>query len=235
MNIVYHASSSRGAANFGWLDSKHTFSFGEYFNPERVNFGKLRVLNDDTVAPGKGFGTHPHRDMEIVSIPLSGSLMHKDSEGNEQLIRKGEVQIMSAGTGVYHSEFNASLTEEVKFLQIWIMPKNLAIHPRYEQKKFEFQLGEWTNVVSPLEHNLGGVKVNQDAFFSMIHFDKQEINYSLKAKGNGIYLFIVAGSIVIEGKTYSLRDGVGITDLEQISITSNEYTELLVIEIPMQA
>ena len=235
MNIVYHASSTRGAANFGWLESKHTFSFGEYFNPERVNFGKLRVINDDTVAPGKGFGTHPHRDMEIVSIPLFGTLLHKDSQGNEQFIRKGEVQIMSAGTRVYHSEFNASETEEVKFLQIWIMPKKLSIHPRYEQKKFEFRLGEWTTVVAPLENNLGAVGINQDSFFSMIHFEKQKINYSLKLKGNGIYLLILNGSMVMDGKTYLTRDGVGITDIEQVSIETNEYTELLVIEVPMQS
>jgi redox-sensitive bicupin YhaK (pirin superfamily) len=230
--MLIHKSDSRGTANFGWLNSRHTFSFGDYYEPSRMGFGKLRVLNDDTVAAAQGFGTHPHRDMEIISIPLSGSLQHKDSEGNEQLITKGEVQIMSAGTGVYHSEYNASSSEEVKFLQIWIMPKLLQMKPRYEQKSFLFQPNVWTTVVAP-EGKEGGVSINQDAYFSIIPISQQEVTYQTKIPGQGIYLFVLEGEIILNGTKINRRDGVELTEEHRISIKAEGDAEVLLIEIPL--
>lgn len=229
--MIIHPSNTRGVANHGWLKSHHTFSFADYYNPERMSFGALRVLNDDSVAPAMGFGTHPHRDMEIISIPLSGSLQHRDSEGNAQLIRKGEVQIMSAGTGVYHSEYNASTSEDVKFLQIWVLPKKLGIKPRYEQKIFDPKVNQLSLVVSP-DGREGSVTINQDAFFSLAEINNGEVAYARKLKGNGVYIFVLEGEVEIDGKTFSKRDGIGFEHFETINIKS-KLAEVLLMEVPM--
>lgn len=231
--MITHPADTRGLANFGWLKSRHTFSFGEYFNPERMSFGTLRVINDDSVDAGAGFGTHPHRDMEIISIPLEGALKHKDSEGNSHEIRKGEVQIMSAGTGIAHSEHNASSSDQVKFLQIWVLPKKLGIKPRYEQKAFERKDNALTLVVSPTGEE-GSVTINQDAYFSTLNLKAgNEQTYKKHLSENGLYIFVLSGEIKVDGKTFSARDGVGITDFETLNIQANKDAEVLLMEVPM--
>lgn len=231
--MITHLSHTRGMADFGWLKSRHSFSFGEYYNPSRMGFGALRVINDDAVSGSTGFGNHPHEDMEIISIPLEGALKHRDSEGNAHEIKKGEVQIMSAGTGIYHSEYNASIFEEVKFLQIWVMPKKLGIKPRYEQKAFPESNNKLTVVVSP-DGKDGGVTINQDAWFSLGKFDEgQSFEYDLKRKGNGVYLFILSGSVEVDGQKLSVRDGAGFTDVEKLNFKVIEKGEFLLIDVPM--
>ncbi len=232
--MITHLSETRGLADHGWLKSRHTFSFANYYNPERMGFGALRVINDDSVDAGQGFGTHPHRDMEIISIPLEGVLGHKDSEGNNGLIKKGEVQIMSAGTGIAHSEMNASTTDAVKFLQIWVLPKKLGIKPRYEQKSFDEKerKNKLVTVVSP-DGRDGSVTINQDAFFSLTDLDAGKvISYGRKLAGNGVYVFVLKGEIEIEGKPFSARDGVGIPDFESIKIEAKTAAEILLMEVP---
>lgn len=235
VTMITHPSETRGVANHGWLKSKHTFSFANYYNPERMNFGALRVINDDSVDAAMGFGTHPHRDMEIISIPLEGTLAHKDSEGNSHLIRKGEVQIMSAGTGISHSEVNASQDEAVKFLQIWVMPKKLGVKPRYEQKSFkaEDRKNKLTTIVSP-DGRDGSVTINQDAFFSLTDIQSgNKVKYERKLAGNGVYVFILSGEVEIEGTTFKSRDGVGITDFESMTLSAHKDSEVLLMEVPV--
>jgi redox-sensitive bicupin YhaK (pirin superfamily) len=232
--MISHPSETRGFANHGWLKSHHTFSFAEYYNPSRMNFGALRVLNDDSVASGNGFGTHPHRDMEIISIPLQGTLKHQDSEGNKGLIKKGEVQIMSAGTGIFHSEENASTSEDVKFLQIWVMPKKLGITPRYGQKEFDFNDHSSTLVASP-DGRDGSLVINQDAFFTVANIDAgKESDYQIKLLGNGLYLFVLEGEIEINGAKLKTRDGLGISALDHVIIKATVKTEILLMEVPMK-
>ncbi len=230
--MIIHQSETRGKANHGWLNSNHTFSFAGYYNPERMNFGALRVLNDDSVAPGMGFGTHPHSDMEIVSIPLSGSLQHKDSEGNFGVIKKGEIQLMTAGTGVAHSEFNASNSEDVKFLQIWVIPKKFGVKPRYEQKEFDFKKNELTLVVSP-DGRDGSVTINQDAFFTIANLKNNEVTYERKLEGNGVYIFVLRGEIEIDGQRFGTRDGVGLENFSSVNLKSSD-AEVLMMEVPMR-
>ncbi len=237
MKTIVHKSESRGAADFGWLKSRHTFSFANYYNPERIHFGMLRVLNDDHVAPGAGFDAHPHRDMEIVSIPLAGALEHKDSMGTGSIIRPDEVQIMSAGTGIVHSEYNASSEEEVNFLQIWVLPKRAGIPPRYEQKQYapEDRKNRFVTVVSP-EENSGGVWINQDAYFSLGDFDAgTSTEYTLKNAGHGAYVFVIHsdGEVLIAGESAGKRDAVGVYDTERFTIEAKAASRLLVIEVPM--
>lgn len=226
-------SETRGLADHGWLKSRHTFSFAEYYDPKRMGFGALRVINDDFVAAGKGFGTHPHRDMEIISIPLSGSLKHRDSEGNAAEIRKGEVQIMSAGTGIFHSEHNASDTEEVKFLQIWVMPKKYGIKPRYDQKTYELKDNEFTLVVSP-DGNGSAVGINQDAYFSLGRLTPgAKLSYDVKRAGNGVFVFVLSGTLTVNGQELRTRDGVGISETEKLNFVAGETAEVLLMEVPM--
>ncbi len=230
-----HRSNTRGHAEHGWLDSHHTFSFASYHNPERVRFGLLRVLNDDIVQPGEGFGTHPHDNMEIVSIPLSGALAHKDSTGNEHVINTGDVQIMSAGSGLYHSEYNASQKEEVNFLQIWVFPKERDIQPRYDQKTFSKaeRKNKFQAVVSP-EKNSSSLWINQDSYFSLADIEAgKEITYNINKKGNGVYLFVISGSVEAAGTNLDKRDGFGIEDTDKITVSAKENSEILVIEVPM--
>ncbi len=235
MKTTLHKADSRGKADHGWLNSHHTFSFASYHNPERVRFGLLRVLNDDIVQPGEGFGTHPHDNMEIISIPLKGALAHKDSTGNEHVINTGDVQIMSAGSGLYHSEYNASKKNEVNFLQIWVFPKERDIEPRYDQKSFtaEERKNKFQLVVSPDKDN-GSLWINQDAYFSLVNLEKgKDVSYNINKKGNSVYLFLIDGSITAAGEKLDKRDGMGIEDTNEVAISAREDSELLVIEVPM--
>lgn len=235
MKTIVHSSASRGLANHGWLKSRHTFSFAGYHNPERVHFGALRVLNDDQVAGGQGFGTHPHDNMEIVSIPLQGDLAHQDSTGRSEVIREGDVQIMSAGTGIRHSEFNYNKDEEVHFLQIWVFPKERNITPRYEQKSYsaEDRVNKFQTVVSP--EGGDAVWINQDAFFSLANLDASvKLNYEVKKPGNGVYLFVLNGELTAAGENLDTRDAVAITEADNFEIKAKSYAEVLVIEVPME-
>lgn len=233
---VLHRSDSRGFADHGWLKSFHSFSFAGYYNPERMRFGMLRVLNDDSVAGSEGFDTHPHQDMEIVSIPLSGDLKHEDSEGNKHVIHNGEVQIMSAGTGIYHSEYNASSNETVKFLQIWVLPKKLGIEPRYGQKAFDrsARKNAFQTVVSS-DGRGGSLEINQDAFFSIAQIEKgQEIHYKIQKNGNGVYLFVLSGDVSTTGESLKKRDALGVYNPgSEISLKADSEAEVLVIEVPV--
>ncbi|MBK9730599.1 MAG: pirin family protein [Chitinophagaceae bacterium] len=232
---IFHKADSRGHANHGWLDSHHSFSFAGYHNPERVHFGALRVLNDDSVTGGMGFGKHPHDNMEIVSIPLKGALEHNDTTGRKAIIKTGDVQIMSAGSGISHSEVNASKTDAVNFLQIWVFPKLRNIPPRYEQKTFETadRKNKWQLVVSP-EKETAALWINQDAWFSMGDFNEEiETTYTIHQKGNGIYAFIIEGSATINGQEMNERDGAGITGVESIIIKTTNDSKILLIEVPM--
>jgi redox-sensitive bicupin YhaK (pirin superfamily) len=237
MNTILHTAESRGHAHHGWLDSYHTFSFARYHNPERIHFGALRVLNDDTVAPGMGFGQHPHDNMEIVSIPLEGQLRHRDTTGTEALIRTGDVQIMSAGSGLEHSEMNGSRTEPVKFLQIWVFPKERNITPRYDQKTFslEGRKNQLQLVVSP-DKSDEVIWINQDAWFTLSAPEQsQTVSYTLHREGHGVYLFVIRGSVSVHGQALGPRDGMGITETKGFDITATEDAEVLIMEVPMAA
>jgi hypothetical protein len=232
-NQVFHGADTRGSANHGWLISRHTFSFAGYYNPNRLNFGALRVLNDDIVKPGMGFGTHPHENMEIISIPISGSLAHKDSTGREQEIKTGEVQIMTAGSGINHSEYNYSKDEDVNFLQIWILPKEKNINPRYDQKDFTeiLKSNQLITVVSPDEEN--ALWINQDAELSLGKLKAgTSINHKLKFQDNGIYAFLIDGEAEINDTKLNSRDAVGFSELNEISINIHKDSTLLLVEIP---
>ena len=235
MNTVLHRAATRGHANHGWLDTHHTFSFANYHNPERMHFGVLRVLNDDHVAAGRGFGTHPHDNMEIISIPLQGDLEHKDSMGNTAIIKEGDVQVMSAGTGIYHSEFNKNQDQEVKFLQIWVFPNKKDVQPRYDQitiRSIEKQ-NELYQILSP-NANDEGVWIHQNAWFHLGKFDKEtHLNYTLKDKKNGVYFFVLDGSFTIEKQALDKRDGFGIWNQDTINIVANSNSRILVMEVPM--
>jgi quercetin 2,3-dioxygenase len=236
-NTVLHKASTRGHANHGWLDSYHTFSFANYHDPQRMNFGVLRVLNDDTVAPGMGFGTHAHDNMEIVSIPLEGDLQHKDSIGTEAVIKRGDIQVMSAGTGVRHSEYNASKENPVKFLQIWVFPNKRNVTPRYDQITLNEadRKNKLQQILSP-DPNDAGVWTHQDAWFNMGTLDKgTEVVYNLNRKGNGVYAFVLNGDVTINGQQLNKRDGLGVTETDKLSILSNsDGAEVLLMEVPMQ-
>jgi quercetin 2,3-dioxygenase len=235
MNTILHKGQTRGHANHGWLDSHHTFSFANYYDPTRIHFGVLRVLNDDIVSGGKGFGTHPHDNMEIISIPLEGDLEHKDSMGTTAVIRQNDVQIMSAGTGIYHSEYNKNPDQKVNFLQIWVFPKEQDIKPRYDQKTFDPQgrINKLQNIVSPVKSD-EGVWINQDAWFHLGSFGKGFVtDYSVKQSGNGVYAFILKGDVTINGQALNKRDGFGITGTDKISIVADSDAEILLMDVPM--
>jgi quercetin 2,3-dioxygenase len=232
---ILHKAGTRGHANHGWLNSYHTFNFANYFNPERGQFGKLRVLNDDTVALGKGFSNHSHENMEIISIPLSGDLVHKDSMGNTGVIKQGDIQVMSAGTGIMHSEYNKNDDQEVKFLQIWIFPNEKNVEPRYEQKSIGNLVNnnEFGQILSP---NTGekGVWVHQNAWIHLGRFDKPtQASYKLKQKDNGVYAFIIKGEANINGQPLQPRDGFGVWDIQELEISAESDSEILLIEVPM--
>lgn len=233
MKTIIHKAETRGAADHGWLKAKHTFSFANYYDPRRIHFGVLRVLNDDWVAPTTGFGLHPHDNMEIITIPLEGALRHRDSMGNEGVIEKNEVQVMSAGTGVYHSEHNASSERPVSLLQIWVMPNAKNVEPRYMQKRFDAadRQNQWQTIVSP---DKSGLWIHQDTWFSLGDFSKENtITYTLNKASNGVYLFVIDGSIEVGGETLSKRDGMGINDVNEVTIKAFSDAQVLLMEVPM--
>lgn len=237
MKTVVHKSESRGFANHGWLKSYHTFSFASYQNPERMNFGMLRVLNDDVVQPNKGFGTHPHQNMEIISIPLKGALSHKDSMGNKRAIEVGEVQVMSAGTGLTHSEFNDSADNEVNFLQLWIIPEEMEVEPNYEQRAFDVskQMNKLQTVVAPKDKLEGNaLPISQQAYIYRTTLEANN-TISLKPKGvdNGIYIFVVDGEVNVDDNVLSSRDAIGISKTDSFDITATLTAQLIIIEVPM--
>ncbi len=236
MKTIKHLANTRGAANHGWLKSHHSFSFANYYNPERMSFGVLRVLNDDIVQPKMGFGTHPHQNMEIISIPLRGALSHKDNMNNKRSIEVGEVQVMSAGTGLTHSEFNDSKTEEVNFLQLWIVPEEQNVTPNYEQKLFDVQgrVNKFQTLVSPQDNLVeGSIGIHQQASILTGSFDKgKESSYTIN-KGKGVYVFLLEGEIEVSGETLYKRDALGVWDTDSIIIKSQENSEILLIDVPM--
>ncbi|MFW7381162.1 MAG: pirin family protein [Oligoflexus sp.] len=237
MNTVFHPASQRGQAHHGWLKSMHSFSFADFFDPEKTGFGQLRVLNDDQVEPGKGFDPHPHRDMEIISIPLAGSLAHKDSEGHSSVIQSGDVQIMSAGHGILHSEYNASASEPVHFLQIWIHTRTKGIPPRYDQKSYQKHLqdNQWQVIVSPSGGETA-VKIEQDAYLSVVKMSAESaIRYQTYNAKHGVYFFILDGEVTIEGKNLGIGDALGVWDMASINLNSQNSSQVLAIEVPMGA
>ena len=235
MRTIYHAADSRGDANHGWLKSKHTFSFANYHNPERMGFGALRVINDDFVIAGQGFGKHSHRDMEIISIPLSGKLGHGDNIGNNGIIETGEIQVMSAGTGITHSEMNADDHEAVSFLQIWVIPNKMNAEPRYQQIRMDelMKPNAFNQILSPNSDD-AGVWIHQDAWFSMGDFDKGVTEtYQLKDPNNGVYIFVISGKVVINGNTLDTRDGLGVWDTKSFTMDVLDGAKVLLMEVPI--
>ena len=235
MKKVFHPASSRGAADHGWLQAKHSFSFANYYNSERVQFGALRVLNDDIIAPGMGFGTHPHDNMEIITIPLDGALEHKDSLDNIGVTETDEIQVMSAGSGVYHSEYNKNKDKSVSLLQIWVFPNKKNVTPRYDQKNIKDlkKVNSFYPIVTP-NQNGPGMWIHQDAWFHLGEFDKEtRINYNINKKGNGVYAFLIEGSVQIDGESLEKRDALGIWDTEKFELLANQNSRILLIEVPL--
>ena len=236
MNTILHKAEARGHATHGWLESFHSFSFASFYDEERLHFGALRVLNDDSVAPGMGFGKHPHDNMEIISIPLEGDLEHGDSMGNKTVIRQGDVQAMSAGTGVVHSEKNHNNDKPVKFLQIWIIPNRVNVQPRYDQKTIsETEMeNKLATVVSPIGKDDGGVQIHQDAWFNLGRLEKgTKISYSARKEGNGVYAFVLEGMVTLNGTLLGDRDALGVEDAASIEIVAESNARLLLIDVPM--
>lgn len=237
MNTIIHKAETRGFANHGWLKSSHSFSFASYQNPERMNFGMLRVLNDDVVQPKMGFGTHPHQNMEIISIPLKGALSHKDSMENKRAIEVGEVQVMSAGTGLTHSEFNDSSTDDVNFLQLWIIPEEMGVEPNYEQRRFDasLQKNKFQTVVAPKDKRVdNALPISQQAYIYRADLDKDvSISIATKHNNNGIYIFVVDGEIQVDGNILNSRDAIGIWNVKETSIKAVNNSKLIAIEVPM--
>ena len=234
-NTILHKADTRGDADHGWLHSRHTFSFANYYDPSRMHFGALRVLNDDYVAPGMGFGTHPHDNMEIISIPLEGDLEHKDSMGNVAVIRHGDIQVMSAGTGIRHSEYNKNDNQPVKFLQIWVFPNKRNVTPRYDQMALntEDRKNRFQQIVSPNPDD-EGVWIHQNAWFHIADLEKgTSLDYTIKGEGNGLYVFVLAGDVAVEGLELNSRDGFGIWDINRVNFTATGNTSLLLMEVPM--
>ncbi len=234
-NTVLHKANTRGSANHGWLKANHSFSFANYHNPNRMNFGVLRVLNDDTIAGGRGFRTHPHDNMEIITIPLEGDLEHKDNMGNGTVIKNGEIQVMSAGTGITHSEFNANKDKEVKLLQIWLFPRQKGVTPRYQQLSLQSMAKKNTfyQILSPNKSDQG-VWIHQRAWFSLGDFDrKQTIEYQLHSKSNGVYAFVIEGQVTIQKQVLEKRDGFGIWNTSTLSISTQNNSKVLLMEVPM--
>ena len=236
MKKTFHPSAARGEANHGWLHAKHSFSFAQFFNPERIQFGALRVLNDDVIAPGMGFGTHPHNNMEIITIPLKGALEHKDSMDNIGVVAVDEIQVMSAGTGVSHSEYNKNKDQPLNLLQLWVLPNQQNVAPRYDQKNIKSL--KKTNALYPVitpNHDAAGMWIHQDAWFHLGDFNqKTTVPYSLHKQGNGVYAFMIEGRASIEGESLEKRDALGVWETEGFSITAEENSRILLVEVPMK-
>lgn len=236
MNTIFHPASQRGHANHGWLNTHHSFSFASYFDANKINFGALRVLNDDVVAPNMGFGTHPHDNMEIVSIPLSGDLEHRDDMGNKSIIKSGEIQVMSAGTGVQHSEKNRNSNLPVNFLQIWIFPNKKDVKPRYDQQKIDINKtsNQFGQILSP-NQNYDGVWIYQDAWFYLGKFDKSlQEKIQLKNTKNGLYIFMLKGQAQVKNQILNEKDALGIWDIDEFQIEIKNQAKILMIEVPME-
>ncbi len=236
MNTVLHKAETRGEANHGWLHAKHSFSFANYYNPERMHFGVLRVLNDDIIAGGKGFGMHPHDNMEIITIPLEGDLAHKDNMGNSAVIKQGDVQVMSAGTGVNHSEFNPNEDKETKLFQIWLFSNKKDVEPRYDQLSIRdiAEENKFYQILSPNKEDQG-VWIHQDAWFSLGKFENGKSDvYTLNRQGNGVYIIVIEGSVEIDGQILEKRDGLGIRDVDELELVATENAKVLLMEVPMQ-
>jgi redox-sensitive bicupin YhaK (pirin superfamily) len=234
MKTILHKADTRGHADHGWLKANHSFSFAGYYAEDRVHFGALRVLNDDQIAAGMGFGTHPHDNMEIITIPLEGELVHKDSMGNTGIISKGEIQVMSAGKGIRHSEYNNSQDKELRLLQIWLFPEKRNVEPRYDQKKYS-QEETHNNLlnISPIG-SAAGIHIHQQAWFSLGKLDKDfSTTYKLNKKENGVYAFVIAGDVSINGEQLNRRDALGITETDSFEIKAGSDAELLLMEVPM--
>jgi len=236
MKTVLIKADTRGHKNHGWLDTYHTFSFADYYDPTRIHFGALRVINDDTVAGGEGFGTHPHDNMEIVSIPLEGDLEHRDSMGNHGVIKAGDIQVMSAGTGVLHSEYNANTDKPVKFFQIWVFSNKKDVEPRYEQMTMNFleSKNKFEQIVSP-DKNDEGLWIHQNAWFNIASVDKgNTLTYDLKKEGDGVFAMVIEGEFNVAGKDLSRRDGLGVSETDKIEIKAlSDNARILLIEVPM--
>lgn len=236
MKKTFHPSAARGEANHGWLHAKHSFSFAQFFNPERIQFGALRVLNDDVIAPGMGFGTHPHNNMEIITIPLEGALEHKDSMDNIGVVAVDEIQVMSAGTGVSHSEYNKNKDQPLNLLQLWVLPNQQNVVPRYDQKNIKSL--KKTNALYPVispNHDAAGMWIHQDAWFHLGDFNqKTTVPYSLHKQGNGVYAFMIEGRASIEGESLEKRDALGVWETEGFSITAEKNSRILLVEVPMK-
>ncbi|MGV1010959.1 MAG: pirin family protein [Flavobacterium sp.] len=235
-NTVLHKANTRGHADHGWLNAYHSFSFASWYNPDRVQFGMLRVLNDDTVAAGMGFGTHPHDNMEIITIPLEGDLAHKDSMGNTEVIKTGDVQVMSAGTGIQHSEFNPNADQHTKLFQIWVFPKYRNVTPRYQQITLDVteQKNNFAQILSPKADD-AGVWIYQDAWFYLADFDKGfSKTYSINKAGNGMYVFVISGTITVDGQELETRDGLGIWEFNELEFVATSDAKFLLMEIPME-
>ncbi|MGA1050303.1 MAG: pirin family protein [Minisyncoccia bacterium] len=238
MQYIIHKSDSRGSADYGWLKTNYSFSFAEYMNPDRMGFGALRVLNDDIIAGGNGFGAHPHNNMEIITVTLSGGLEHKDNLGNMAVSKAGDVQVMSAGSGVFHSEFNAHPDTDLTLLQIWVLPNKMNIMPRYEHRYFDIQseVNTFHQIIKPIDSQEEGIGIYQEAWFQRAMLEKgQKLEYNLKHPNNGIYLFVISGQIIIgDNIELKTRDAVGIENIdEEISILANEQTDILLMEVPI--
>lgn len=236
MKTIFHSSDSRGHANHGWLNAKHSFSFASWYNPDRVHFGNLRVLNDDTVAPGMGFGTHPHDNMEIITIPLSGALTHQDSMGNKATIQAGEIQVMSAGTGIQHSEFNANEDQDLTLLQIWVFPNKRSVTPRYDQQVIDYAAAnnQFKQILSPSSED-EGVWIHQNAWFNIGKFDNvTDLTIHLNDANNGVYAFVIEGGMTIEEQKAGKRDAIGLWETKQFDIQIEANSTILLMEIPMQ-
>ena len=236
MNKVFFSADTRGHADHGWLNANYSFSFGNYFNRDRMNFGALRVINDDTISPGKGFGYHPHENMEIITIPLKGDLEHKDSMGNLGIINEGEIQVMSAGSGIFHSEFNKNSDKSINLLQLWVLPKRENVEPRYDQCSIEGlrKLNSFYMVLSPHpEDNV--MWIHQDAWFHLGDFDKvTSIDYELKREGNGVYIFVIEGSFNVSNQKLNKRDALGVWNTDIISFKAQPNSRVLLVEVPMK-
>lgn len=236
MKTIFHPAAERGYANHGWLEARHSFSFASYYDPSRLQFGALRVLNDDIVGKGAGFGMHPHDNMEIITIPLKGALAHKDSMGNSAVIEAGEIQVMSAGTGITHAEHNASHTDPINLLQIWLFPNQRNVTPRYDQQQLDVadMHNNWSQVLSPNEDD-AGVWIHQNAWFHIGEFDGGLTStYTLKDPNNGVYAFVIEGAITIEDNNLQKRDALGITEASEITISFTEKSKVLLMEVPMK-
>lgn len=233
---VLHKDKTRGHADHGWLQARHSFSFANYYDPTRIHFGVLRVLNDDTVAPGRGFGMHPHDNMEIITIPLEGDLEHKDSMGNSAVIRQGDIQVMSAGTGVYHSEYNKNKDKPIKLLQIWVFPNKRNVAPRYDQITLDptDRVNKFQQIVSPNPDD-EGVWIHQQAWFHLADFEPgHTAEYPIHAPGNGLYVFVINGQLNVNGQALDTRDGYGLWEVDSVRIAAEQQTEFLLMEVPME-